>query len=33
MVGRLYGTGFIFPENPGFATVLGAALKHQAAGA
>jgi type II pantothenate kinase len=28
MVGRLYQTGFIFPPNPGFATVLGAAVKY-----
>ncbi|UCD82649.1 MAG: hypothetical protein JSW26_14825 [Desulfobacterales bacterium] len=29
LVGKLYGTKFIFPENPGFATVYGAALKYR----
>ncbi len=29
MVGKLYQTTFIFPDNPGFATVYGAALKYR----
>lgn len=29
LVGKLYGTKFLFPENPGFATVYGAALKYR----
>jgi type II pantothenate kinase len=28
MVGKLYQTRFLFPENPGYATVYGAALKY-----
>ena len=29
LVGKLYQTTFIFPENPGYATVFGAALKYR----
>ncbi len=29
LVGQLYQTKFLYPENPGFATVYGAALKYQ----
>jgi type II pantothenate kinase len=29
LVGKLYGTKFLFPENPGMATVYGAALKYR----
>jgi type II pantothenate kinase len=29
LVGKLYQTTFIFPENPGYATVYGAAVKYQ----
>ena len=29
LVGELYQTKFLYPENPGFATVYGAALKYQ----
>jgi type II pantothenate kinase len=29
LVGNLYGTKFLFPEHPGFATVYGAALKYR----
>jgi type II pantothenate kinase len=29
LVGKLYQTMFLYPENPGFATVYGAALKYQ----
>ena len=29
LVGKLYGTQFLFPDNPGFATVYGAALKYR----
>jgi type II pantothenate kinase len=29
LVGKLYGTKFLFPEHPGFATVYGAALKYR----
>jgi len=29
LVGQLYGTKFIFPQNPGFATAYGAALKYR----
>ena len=28
LVGKLYQTTFIFPENPGYATVYGAAVKY-----
>jgi type II pantothenate kinase len=28
LVGKLYGTQFLFPDHPGFATVYGAALKY-----
>lgn len=28
LVGKLYQTTFVFPENPGYATVFGAAVKH-----
>jgi hypothetical protein len=27
LVGKLYQTRFVFPENPGYATVYGAAMK------
>jgi len=29
LVGKLYGTRFLFPQDPGFATVYGAALKYR----
>jgi type II pantothenate kinase len=29
LVGKLYQTNFVFPENPGYATVYGAAMKYQ----
>jgi len=29
LVGKLYQTTFIFPENPGYATVYGAAVKYR----
>ena len=29
LVGKLYQTRFLYPNNPGFATVYGAALKYQ----
>jgi len=29
LVGKLYQTKFLYPENPGFATVFGAVLKYQ----
>jgi type II pantothenate kinase len=29
LVGKLYGTQFLFPDNPGLATVYGAALKYR----
>lgn len=29
LVGKLYQTRFLYPENPGYATVYGAALKYQ----
>lgn len=31
LVGKLYQTSFLYPENPGYATVYGAALKYQQA--
>ena len=29
LVGKLYQSSFVFPDNPGYATVLGAAMKYQ----
>jgi type II pantothenate kinase len=29
LVGKLYQTTFVFPDNPGYATVFGAAIKYQ----
>ena len=29
LVGKLYQSSFVFPDNPGYATVFGAAIKYQ----